>query len=201
MEWSLCKVQPGSLKAFSFDERLIVRAIAVLPTPAYRARIAVSQLLVYPPRYCVQVARDPDHVGPAPPVELPRLASGHFGLPPNHKTVEVHDADGCHRLPIVPLRVAVEEERARAGNGRADAPRFTATGYSKTFSIEEAFRNAVAALPRPISRRQDELTHVVVERIGATFCGAAGMNQLYVTVSRTRFAAGDEIGADPVAST
>jgi len=122
---------------------------------AYRARIAVSEPTLYPPRYCVQVARDPDHVGPAPPIELPRLASGLFGLPPNHKTVEVHEAQGCHRIPIQPLRVAVGNEAARKGEALGEGPRYTATGYSKTFSFDEAFRNAVAALPS-VSRRDAE---------------------------------------------
>jgi hypothetical protein len=192
VDWKLSRVQAGSLRAFSFDERLIVRAIALLPTPAYRARIVASQLMLYPPRYCVQVARDPDHVGPAPPVELPRLASGLFGLPPNHKTVEVHEAEGSHRVPIQPLRVAAETERTRLGEGPRDAPRYTATGYSKTFSVDEAFRNAVAALPRAASPRPDELTHVVVDDIGATFSPSAGLNEMYVTVSLTRFISENE---------
>jgi hypothetical protein len=191
VDWQLSKVQPGSVQAFSFDERLIVRAVALLPTPAYRARIAVSTLLIYPPRYCVQVARDPHHAGPAPEVELPRLASGLFGLPPGHKTVEVHEARGSHRVPILPLRVAAEA----AEKAQAQVPRYTATGYSTTFSVDEAFRDALEAMPRATSPDPAELTHVVIDHIGATFCAATGLRRLYVIVSRSEFA------ADPVSRT
>jgi hypothetical protein len=136
VDWQLSKVQPGSVRAFCFDERLIIRAIALLP--------------------------------------------------PGHTTVEVHEAQGSHRVPILPLRVAAEA----AGKAPAQVPRYTATGYSTTFSIDEAFRNAVGALPRATSPRPDELTHVVIDHIGATFCEATGLRQMYIIVSRSECTGG-----------
>lgn len=58
-------------------------------------------------------------------------------------------------------------------------PQRHATGYSSTFSCEDAFRNAIAQLP---PRFPDELQKFVVTETGALVGGIAGIQQLFVTV-------------------
>ncbi len=60
-----------------------------------------------------------------------------------------------------------------------------AMGYSESFSFDEAFMNAIHALPEDNSPvYPDKMTVVRVVEIGARFGGFAGFNHMYVRVRR-----------------
>jgi hypothetical protein len=59
----------------------------------------------------------------------------------------------------------------------------TATGYSDSFSLTEAFRNAVESLPPDTNSYPDKLINVRVVDVGGNFGGLAGLNRMYVSVA------------------
>ncbi len=60
----------------------------------------------------------------------------------------------------------------------------TATGYSESFSFDEAFKNALDALPADTNVYPDKMEVVKVVEIGAAFGGIAGVAHMYVRVRR-----------------
>jgi len=61
----------------------------------------------------------------------------------------------------------------------------TATGSSESFSFDEAFENAIHALPEDTTPvYPDKMTVVRVVDIGVRFGGFAGFNHMYVRVQR-----------------
>lgn len=90
--------------------------------------------------------------------------------------------NGAPSLP--PLRVGRFLETGRAEDiERLGAPqRVEATGYSTSYSFDEAFRDAVSNLPPDDNPFPDKLTTIHVVDIGAMIGGFPGFNQMYVTV-------------------
>jgi hypothetical protein len=77
-----------------------------------------------------------------------------------------------------------------------------AMGYSKSFSFDEAFKNAIDALPADTTPvYPDKMTGVRVIDIGATFGGFTGVAQMYVRVQRAPdpacLSAKEKQGAEP----
>jgi hypothetical protein len=77
-----------------------------------------------------------------------------------------------------------------------------AMGYSKSFSFDEAFKNAIDALPEDTTPAYpDKMTGVRVIDIGATFGGFTGVAQMYVRVQRAPdpacLSAKEQQGAEP----
>lgn len=68
---------------------------------------------------------------------------------------------------------------ASTGSGNTEA-----TGTSKSWSFDEAFRNAVDQLGSGSPGTPDWLDTYTVVEIGARVGGIAGFNELFVTVSR-----------------
>jgi hypothetical protein len=62
-----------------------------------------------------------------------------------------------------------------------------ATGYSDSYSFEEAFKDAIANLPPYNPPISDYLENIRVTLIGAEVGGIADFNRLYVKVERTKF--------------
>ena len=61
----------------------------------------------------------------------------------------------------------------------------TATGYSESFSFDEAFKNALDALPADTTAvYPDKMVIVKVVEIGARFGGIMGVAHMYVSVRR-----------------
>jgi hypothetical protein len=58
-----------------------------------------------------------------------------------------------------------------------------ATGYSDHYSLEEALRNAIKALPQ-IPSYPNSLTRIKVVEIGVEIGGIAGFNRMLVRVGR-----------------
>jgi hypothetical protein len=57
-----------------------------------------------------------------------------------------------------------------------------AVGYSKNFSFDEAFKDAMKNLPQHKPSHPDEMTNITVVEIGAQLGGIAGLRQLVVRI-------------------
>ena len=189
MNWKLAKTQSGSIEAHSFGEDLVIRATALLPTPAYEGRIVTSPLMISPPRYVIEMRPDLHRTGGAD-VVIPRPVIGLFRYP-GDDNVEVSDADGSHVVPVQPWRVVDWAEVGGGGEIPGRVAHSTAgdlaTGFSETFSFDEAFRNAMNALRKASEPNPDIATKVVLESVTGMTGGFIGLHGMFVTVSRSHF--------------
>ena len=60
-----------------------------------------------------------------------------------------------------------------------------AVGYSKNFSFDEAFKDAMQKLPQSKPTHPDQMTRIKVEETGAELGGIAGFHRLFVRITAT----------------
>jgi hypothetical protein len=169
--WEPAKV--NEITAVFFSGHLMLTAKGDKPTPCYEVQIFKSPLPVEPPTYSVEWRRGP---GICPDVVTPYEVTTIDYIGTYRPFVDVITADGTKKVPV-------ENRDADATPSGVDkkfvtTPR-TATGYSDSFSFEDAFRNAIAQLP-PLF--PDQLQHFVVTETGALVGGFVGQRRLFVTV-------------------
>jgi len=94
------------------------------------------------------------------------------------------NAGGSGSLALAPLRLGrfLESGRGEDIEFLGGLRRVEATGYSESYSFDEAFRNALDNLPPDENSFPDKLTTIHVVDVGAMIGGIAGFNQLYVKV-------------------
>lgn len=185
--------------------RLIITATGTKPSPCYDVKVERSPLLIFPPAYVVEQCLVPGRI--CPQMRTPYRAVGVFHTLPT-ESVTVYHRDGHDTVPVHviddPLGSTAEGAAAPAVGSGAGSLRFgnfvetgdiseitatrparrvDATGYSSTFSFEEAFEDAVKHLPPDPHPFPDKLTSVHVEAIGAEYGGIAGLHRLFVRVS------------------
>lgn len=162
----------GDAWAFRINDRLIVRVDGIQPTRCHEVRLreyvpdlkssADVQLGLYwkpRPGFC----RDEGVPYSA------RIDLDVGGMEVD--VVRVDHADGHRDLPVQRVDVPRSLE-THAGT--------TYTGWSST-SFDEAYRNAVALIPR---RSADEPVHARVAAQGGVHGGLAGLDDVFVTVQR-----------------
>jgi hypothetical protein len=147
---------------------LILAVSGDKPTPCYQVRIEQSMLPIEPPEFIVTWQPS----GPCPEVITPYRRVAVFFIGTYRETVNVISADGTKSVKVEKLEAkAVAAQKAPAHR--------TATGYSATFSFDDAFGDAISKLP-PLY--PDELQHFVVTETGAVVGGIAGLRTMFVTV-------------------
>lgn len=106
------------------------------PTPCYRVRIEYVLTINPPPTFVVEWR---EFGSACPDVVTPYRQAATFNIGSTPDKIDVVTADGTMSVNVqhLPLR----REGAAAAAAKKAAPR-TATGYSRTFSFEEAFQNA-----------------------------------------------------------
>lgn len=170
-DWHYGRIEDA--RAFRINDRLIVRVDGMQPTRCHEVRLreyvpdlessADVQLGLYwraRPGFC----RDEE----VPYTARIDLDVGGMEV----DLVRVDHADGPTDVPV--QRVPVPELPADASIGRMY------TGWSAT-SFEEAYRNAVALIPRGSA---DEPVHARVAAQGGVHGGLAGLDDVFVTVQR-----------------
>lgn len=170
--WELARVKKS--EAYYFGGHLILIVSGDKPTPCYKVRIERSPLGVEPPTFIVEWREIGDF---CPDVVTPYRQVGIFYIGTYREKINVVSAEGTKSVAVKKLPLPLEGAAAEAAK-KAPAPR-TATGYSRRFSFEEAFENAIEQLP-PLY--PDELQHFVVTETGAFVGSIAGLHELYVTV-------------------
>jgi hypothetical protein len=197
-DWTLAECK--KVDAFDFMGKLVITAAGEKPTPCYVVKISPSPLTIFPPEFLVQWEQPPklciEVVTPY------RVSSQPFPWPGNEKVVRVtHLRDGKVVTEDVPVKI-VKTLAAKGGGGGVPGPfavdrgaaasptgsaSDSATGYSPDFSFEEAFQNAIKALPARKPSHPDELVRIEVKKIGAELGGIAGLRLMFVEVERFVF--------------
>jgi hypothetical protein len=195
VDWQLAHVKEGSIEAVQFLDRLMISAMTICPTPGYAARIVMGPLDIVPPEFMVQVASK-FGIWPQKVTEIP--ASGNFNALPNVSEITVQTDEGPMRVPVRIVRGA-PGSIAGAATGLADPN--IATGYSESFTFDEAFHNAVAALPPDPLTNPDIIVHVRVLESGAITGGFIGFHAMYVTVRRDHSPIGPPITVETTTTT
>jgi hypothetical protein len=173
------------IAAYRVLDYVLIAARGENPTPGYEVDIQQSLIKIFPPQYAL-VRRPlpgnwPQHVSPYRYAEV-------ISYPKDQSTVRVHHEAGYDDVEIQQAGKQLETFTiAIAGREQKAPPRGTdqATGFSRNFSFDEAFADALTRLPELNGTTADQLATIHVEETGALIGGFAGFHQLFVRVTRT----------------
>jgi hypothetical protein len=177
--------QRTRIRAFRVGQYVLILAEGELPTPGFAVDITQSPLLIFPPQFNLLRCPRP---GVWPQVITPYRYAETVRFPEDQSTVTVHHAEGSDAVNIEDCGAQLAPYvRAVTGNAERPCPPGAdeATGFSKNLSFEEAFANALAALPPVEPPVPDALERVEVVEIGGLFGGFAGFHDLFVRICRT----------------
>lgn len=211
MEEICGRVTLDQLGAVYVQGRLIIWAKGKQPTPCHKVRIEKSPVRVVPPQYqlfccvpkkivCPQMETDYRYVNMfiTPPQD--EVTVTYFD---GEKTVKVFVFDDSGRPNEKQHKEAVATgvfaggwvpEAFRAGRifetGNSEdlelvtkSERVEATGYSNSFSFDEAYQDAVNNLPPDPNPFPDKLITVQVEAVGGIYGGITGAMKMFVRVA------------------
>lgn len=194
-----------SARAVYNDGFVVIHAVISVTATNYEPFLERSPILIFPPSHdFYALEKQTAEIGAQ--IILPKSVTQTFHTPggkpqsltisakSNKVEVKVDDMDPLAPSTQVLTGVFKEGQEGGAvalgGGGEIPSPHKNTiafndvgTGYSRSFSFEEAFEDAVRKLPsapNPI----DALTSVRVTGIGAEFGGIAGMHRLWVTINR-----------------
>lgn len=193
-----------SARAIYDDGFLIIHAVIEVTATNYEPLLERSPILIFPPPNAFfAFERQTAPLGGQ--MIIPKAVTQTFpqagGKPDfitiaaktNKIDVKVLDIDPLAPSTQVLLGVFKEgQEGSAVAAGGGEVPsahkemvafRDVATGYSSTFSFEDAFEDAVRKLP-PNPAPVDSLTSVRVSGIGGEFGGIAGIRRMWVSVIR-----------------
>ena len=173
------------INAYRVLDYVLITARGDNPTPGYEIDIQQSLIKIFPPQYAL-VRRET--TGIVPQVETPYRYAEVISYPKDPSTVRVHHADGFDDVEIQPAAKQLESfTSAIVGSAQRPCPSGAdqATGFSNTFSFDEAFADALARLPKAPDPHPDTLAAIDVLETGALLGGFAGFHHLFVRVSRT----------------
>ena len=166
-----------SLKAYRAGKKVLIVADGILPNPGYQVDVGQSPIEIFPPQFDLMMCPTG---GVVPQVLTPYTYAEAVEYPADQHVIRIASEEGIDDVRIKdPYAGGKGFERPASGPDEA-------VGYSNRFNFDEAFRNALLALPDLPPGQPDRLVTVRVEETGALFGGVAGFNDMYVRVSRTR---------------
>jgi hypothetical protein len=137
-----------------------------------------SPLAVWPPEFVLGRCRS-DVV--CPEVITPYSTSEYFATGARPDQVIVHDRSGRREVAIEDIPTDTLFASTEVTEGEFDE----AVGLSGNFSFDEAFRDAMAKLPKR-NPSPDEMVTIVIVQIGAWLGGIAGFHHLFVRLRQPR---------------
>jgi hypothetical protein len=173
------------LSAFRVLGYVLITARGENPHPGYVVDIRQSLIRIFPPQFALVRRQLP---GLWPQQISPYRYAEVISYPVDQSTVRVHHADGFDDVEIQEAAKQLESfiSAIRGSEQRPCPPGAEqATGFSRTFSFDEAFADAQARFPESPDTHPDQLVTLEVLETGALIGGFAGFNHLFVRVSRT----------------
>lgn len=167
----------GSIRAYRAGPQILIVAEGKLPSPGFAIDIVENPRRIFPQQFDLVRLTLP---GVFAQVVTPYQYSEAVLFPAGRPTVTVHHAEGSDEVEIHDCGPELAAFRA-AVSDRGDE----ATGFSKRLSFDEAFANAVAALPPGTVPIADGIETVVVQETGGLFGGFFPRRELFVRVRRT----------------
>ena len=171
------------IRAFRLGDRLLIAANGDNPTPGFAVDIQPSLLKIFPQQFLLVRRPLP---GIFPQVVTPYRYSEIVLYPADQPTVKVHHAEGADDVTIEELSeqttvLPLPTADRRIGPDGADE----AIGFSPNLSFDEAFADALAALPELDGNTADQLQNIEVLETGARIGGIVGFHHLFVRIART----------------
>lgn len=181
-------------RAYWFDEHLLLEISGMAPDPCYEIDLEQSLLDVEPPTFVARWRRLPEN---CPRVETPYHHREIFRIGVRRETIcVVHesgklavdvedyapDQEPAELLPGAPGEGEPLISNAYDPKSRTLLPFNEAVGESAAWSLEEAMRDAIRALPPRGTNVPDWLSTYEVVSIGAESGGIAGRHHLVVRV-------------------
>ena len=180
------------IRAFDAGTELIMVASGKKPSPCYEVEIIQLPIDIFPPAFEVRWRPKPGVF--CPQIVVPYHVSQGFPWGAAAKEVTVYCQGGPRKVKVEPIITNAAlggggdiPSPFAAASGEIPAPfkhRDEATGYSESFTFEEAFQDAIHKLPPEKPSGADLLTIVNVSAIGAEFGGIIGLNRMFVKVVR-----------------
>jgi hypothetical protein len=168
--------QVDSASAYLRGDDLILRAAGTKPTPCYEVSIEELPMTIFPPEFAVTwtsgAALCAQVVTPYEVVQQFSLGSAGF------EKISLHTAGGTLELPVE----QIPEARAVAEGSPIPSGPVEAVGYSDSWDLGEAMKDAIASLPDRGAGIPDWLSTYRVLEIGAEVGGIAGWNRMRVRV-------------------
>lgn len=169
-------------RAYQVGDVLVLQVAGTRPTACHLVNLERALTDVEPPGFAARMSIDP-RARCAPMVDGFEVAQA-FRVGARRDAVVVHHAGGDLSVEVTALEA---DERLglvpgdRPGVELPQTERSEAVGYSRSWDLQEAMRDAIAQLPRR-EDMTDWLYHYEVVEIGAEVGGIAGFNRMRVTV-------------------
>lgn len=169
-------------RAYQVDDVLVLQVAGTRPTACHLVSLERTLTDVEPPGFVARMSIDPR--ARCAVVEAGFEVAQAFRIGAHRKNVLLHHAGGELSVDVTEL-----DTGERLGVVPGDRPplelpqteRSEAVGYSTSWDLQEAMRDAIAQLPHR-EDIADWLYHYEVVDVGAEIGGIAGFNRLRVTV-------------------
>jgi hypothetical protein len=183
MEGSRELAQVETAKGYQVGNYLLLQIAGEKPTPCHVVDIVQSPTDIFPPQFSATLTTDPavicaQVITPYEKVEAFEV-SGLGG-----QSVQLETGGGT--IDVAVQEVEFDSEVAQPGGSVSVldiiGPPSEAVGYSDSWDLAEAMRDAISKLPRRGERIADMLRQYEVLEVGAEIGGIAGFNHLKVRV-------------------
>lgn len=168
---------------YQIGDYLVLRIAGKKPSPCYIVSIELAPIDIFPPEFNATWAPDPLAICTQVVVPYEVTQAFHIGSP--LETVTLHAEGGAIEVPVetlpslepgpvIPAAPVLAADIVR--------PPSEAVGYSESYDVGEAIRNAIEQLPPRDHGIPDWLSRYTVVEIGAEVGGIAGFNHLFARV-------------------
>jgi hypothetical protein len=168
---------------YRLGDYLVLRITGNKPSPCYVVSIELAPIDIFPPEFNATWARDPcvvctEVVEPYDVVEAFRIGAEleKVTLNAEGRTFEVPvvTVPPLEPGPVIPTAPLLAEDIV--------SPPSEAVGYSDSYDVGEAVRDAIRQLPPRDHGIPDWLARYTVVEVGAEVGGLAGLNRLFARV-------------------
>lgn len=173
-----------SATGYRIGDNLLLRISGKKPSPCYVVRIEIAPMDIFPPEFNATWAPDPAAICTEVVVQYEVTQTFHLGGDFDKVTLHAEGGPIEVKIDAVPPLEPGPVIPSPPGIAAADAvtPPQEATGYSDSFDVGEAIRDAIKQLPDRGRGIPDWLSTYTVVETGAEVGGIAGWNRLFVRV-------------------
>jgi hypothetical protein len=175
--------QVNTADGFQIGDYLVLRIAGEKPTPCYVVTIELAPIDIFPPQFNATWAIDP--AVRCMQVVTPYEVVQGFHIGSQLEKVTLNAEGGAIEVSIQQLPPLEPGPVIPTGPGLASdivSPPSEAVGYSSSYDVGEAIRNAIEQLPPRDRGIADWLSTYTVLEIGAEVGGIAGWNRLFARV-------------------
>lgn len=171
----------STAKGYQVGQHLVLVIAGEKPTPCHEVDIELKPIDIFPPQFRATMTTDPLAI--CVPVVTPyeraeAFSSGDLA----GQTVLIEAADGDVEVQVEAVAEVDDAPPGRVSLDTVIGPPAEAEGYSDSYDLGEAIRDAIGKLPDRGGGIADWLYRYEVLEIGAEIGGIAGFNRLRVKV-------------------